>query len=111
MQGTSTSTLTSIGIGAEESSQNKEQEHDEELEAPPTSIGRRNHEVLQTLKDVHEFVGAPRLRTRDRRALKRYSGYKALMNQLIYDGLPTMKRLHNTMCGKMLWWRSTTPSC
>lgn len=40
--------------------------HQEDLKVdiPPSTIGKRNHEVQQTLRDAHEFVGAPRIGSR-----------------------------------------------
>ena len=64
-------------------------EQDEEQEAPPTvsvppTTGRkRNREISQTLRDAQEFVGAPSTSFRQSRPPQRYSGYMALMSDLI----------------------------
>jgi hypothetical protein len=79
--------VTGTGTGTGTSTQTVEQ--DEEQEAPPTEIvpptaGRkRNREVSQTLRDAQEFVGAPRTSVRQSRPPQRYSGYMALMSDLI----------------------------
>jgi hypothetical protein len=83
--GTSTSTCTSTGIGMS----THIVEQDEEQEAPPTEIvppttGRkRNREISQTLRDAHEFIGAPSTSFRQSRPPQRYLGYMALMSDLI----------------------------
>ena len=45
---------------------------DEEQVNPPITSGRTSKELRQILKDVEEFVGAPRNEKRQRRKLDRY---------------------------------------
>jgi len=58
---TFTSTSISSRAGSLVRSQETEQQRqDEELVEPPTTSGRANRELCQTLRDAKEFIGAPR---------------------------------------------------
>ena len=48
---------------------------------PPTTSGRTSRELQQTLRDVEEFVGAPRNAKRQRRQPDRYQALVAQVGE------------------------------
>jgi len=87
-----TSTSTSSSASAPKTSQSEEQQiqqlremHQEDIEVdiPNSTVDRRNCEVQQRLRDAQEFVGTPRTGSKQQRQLEKYTGYMALLNQLV----------------------------
>jgi len=56
---------------------------DMEVDIPSSTIGERNQEVEQTLQDAREFMGAPKIGSRQRKQLDKYNGYMTLLNQWV----------------------------
>ena len=83
----SSSTITSMSVdsGNEDSHSLEQQVQQEDLEVDISSstVGSRNHEVLDTQRDTQEFVGAPRRSTRQQRQPSKFNDYVALVSQLV----------------------------
>ena len=61
-------------------SQQVQQQEEEQLE-PRTTSGRTSREVRQTLRDVEEFIGAPRAEKRQHRQPDRYQALVAQVKE------------------------------
>jgi hypothetical protein len=71
------------GTNAQTSNQDEEQEAPPIQDPPSTSRRRKTKCAEQTLREAHEYVGAPRTSVRESRAPERFSSYMALMSELL----------------------------
>ena len=68
---------------------------------------KRTREVERLLEDARENVGAPSSQRRQRRSPERYTGYMALMSDVLRQSHLLLRRKCSNRFGLIPWWSMT----